>query len=81
MKLSPVASLGALIISSASKPVIYRSAKNARASATTVSRDQAKIVTVLDGLAQPTAIEPAGDTLWVGDAPKTGRSRCRCRNS
>jgi hypothetical protein len=31
------------------------------------ARDQASVVTVLDGLTQPTAIEPAGDTLWIGD--------------
>jgi hypothetical protein len=41
--------------------------KNGRASAITVNGDQANVVTVLDGLTQPTAIEPAGDTLWVGD--------------
>ncbi len=41
--------------------------RNGRASAITVNGDQASVVTVLDGLTQPTAIEPAGDTLWVGD--------------
>jgi hypothetical protein len=41
--------------------------RNGRASAITVNGDQATVVTVLDGLTQPTAIEPAGDTLWVGD--------------
>jgi hypothetical protein len=33
----------------------------------TVNGDQAIVTTVLDGLKQSTAIEPAGDTLWVGD--------------
>src|SRR6201996_2190596 len=41
--------------------------KNGRASAITVNGEQATVVTVLDGLTQPTAIEPSGDTLWVGD--------------
>src|ERR1700761_2906042 len=41
--------------------------KNGRASMVTVNGDQATVVTVLDGLTQPTAIEPSGDTLWVGD--------------
>jgi hypothetical protein len=44
--------------------------KNGRASMITVNGDQATVVTVLDGLTQPTAIEPAGDTLWVGDRAK-----------
>jgi hypothetical protein len=44
--------------------------KNGRASAMTVNGDQATVVTVLDGLTLPTAIEPAGDTLWVGDRAK-----------
>lgn len=44
--------------------------RNGRASAVTVNGDQATVVTVLDGLTQPTAIEPAGDTLWVGDRAK-----------
>jgi hypothetical protein len=41
--------------------------RNGRASQITVNGDQATVVTVLDGLTQPTAIEPAVDTLWVGD--------------
>jgi hypothetical protein len=41
--------------------------RNGRASAVTVNGDQATVVTILDGLTQPTAIEPAGDILWVGD--------------
>ena len=41
--------------------------RNGRASMITVNGDQATVVTVLDGLTQSTAIEPAGDTLWVGD--------------
>jgi hypothetical protein len=44
--------------------------KNGRASMITVSGDQATVVTVLDGLTQPTAIEPTADTLWVGDRAK-----------
>jgi sugar lactone lactonase YvrE len=44
--------------------------KNGRASMIVVKGDQASVVTVLDGLTQPTAIEPAGDTLWVGDRAK-----------
>jgi sugar lactone lactonase YvrE len=40
---------------------------NGRASMITVNGDQATVTTLLDGLKQPTAIEPAGDTLWVGD--------------
>jgi sugar lactone lactonase YvrE len=44
--------------------------KNGRASMITVKGDQASVVTVLDRLTQPTAIEPAGDTLWVGDRAK-----------
>jgi hypothetical protein len=44
--------------------------KNGRASAVTVDGDEATVVTVLDGLTLPTAIEPAGDTLWVGDRGK-----------
>jgi hypothetical protein len=38
-----------------------------RASMITVTGNQAHVVTVLEGLKQPTAIEPAGDILWVGD--------------
>jgi hypothetical protein len=41
--------------------------RNGRASVVTVNGDQATVVTILDGLTQPTAIEPAGDILWVGD--------------
>jgi hypothetical protein len=41
--------------------------RNGRADAVTVNGDQATVVTILDGLTQPTAIEPAGDILWVGD--------------
>jgi hypothetical protein len=44
--------------------------RNGRASAITINGDQATVVTILDGLTQPTAIEPAGDTLWVGDRAK-----------
>jgi hypothetical protein len=40
---------------------------NGRASVITVHDDQASVVTILDGLIRPTAIEPAGDTLWIGD--------------
>jgi sugar lactone lactonase YvrE len=41
--------------------------KNGRASMVTIDGDQASVTTLLDGLTMPTAIEPAGDTLWVGD--------------
>jgi hypothetical protein len=41
--------------------------KNGRASVVTVDGDQATVTTLLDGLKQPTAIEPAGDAVWVGD--------------
>jgi hypothetical protein len=41
--------------------------KNGRASMLTIDGDQATVTTLLDGLKQPTAIEPAGDTVWVGD--------------
>ena len=44
--------------------------RNGRASMITINGDQAHVVTILDGLSQPTAIEPAGDTLWVGDRGK-----------
>lgn len=40
---------------------------NGRASMVTIDGDQAKVVTLLDGLVKPTAIEPSGGTLWVGD--------------
>jgi hypothetical protein len=41
--------------------------RNNRASAITVNGDQGTVVTIIDGLKRPTAIEPIGDTLWVGD--------------
>ncbi|HMA48638.1 MAG TPA: hypothetical protein VKP60_02730 [Magnetospirillaceae bacterium] len=41
--------------------------RNGRASMVTIEGDQAKVVTLLDGLVKPTAIEPSGDMLWVGD--------------
>jgi hypothetical protein len=41
--------------------------RNGRASMLTISGDIAHVVVVLDGLTAPTAIDPAGDTLWVGD--------------
>jgi hypothetical protein len=44
--------------------------KNGRASMVVVNGEQATVVTILDGPTQPTAIEPAGDTLWVGDRGK-----------
>jgi hypothetical protein len=44
--------------------------RNGRVSMVTVNGDQATVITVLDGLTQPTAIEPAGDRLWVGDRGK-----------
>jgi sugar lactone lactonase YvrE len=43
--------------------------RNGRASMLTVTGDIAHVVPVMDGLAAPTAIDPAGDTLWVGDRP------------
>jgi hypothetical protein len=33
----------------------------------TIYGDQATVTILLDGLKTPTAVEPAGDTLWVGD--------------
>lgn len=44
--------------------------RNGRASMVTINGDQAHVVTILDGLSQPTAIEPTGDTLWIGDRGK-----------
>lgn len=44
--------------------------RNGRASVVTVNGDQATVVTILDGLTRSTAIEPAGDILWVGDRAK-----------
>jgi hypothetical protein len=44
--------------------------RNGRASVVTVNGDQATVVTVLDGLTRPTAIEPTADILWVGDRAK-----------
>ena len=40
---------------------------NGRASMITVNGDQATVTTLLEGLVRPTAIEPAGDILWIGD--------------
>lgn len=36
----------------------------------TVNGDQATVVPIMEGLTRPTAIEPAGDILWVGDRAK-----------
>jgi hypothetical protein len=36
----------------------------------TVNGDQATVVPILEGPTRPTAIEPAGDTLWAGDRAK-----------
>jgi hypothetical protein len=44
--------------------------RNGRASVVTVNGDQATVVTIIDGLTRPTAIEPTADTLWVGDRAK-----------
>jgi hypothetical protein len=44
--------------------------RNGRASVVTVNGDQATVVTILDGLTRPTAIEPTANTLWVGDRAK-----------
>jgi len=44
--------------------------RNGRASMVTVNGDQATVVPILEGLTRPTAIEPVGDTLWVGDRAK-----------
>jgi streptogramin lyase len=44
--------------------------KNGRASMVTVNGDQATVVPIMEGLTRPTAIEPAGDILWVGDRAK-----------
>ena len=41
--------------------------KNGRASMVAINGDHATVTTLLDGLTTPTAIEAAGDTLWVGD--------------
>ena len=41
--------------------------KNGRLSMVTIYGDQATVTILLDGLKTPTAVEPAGDTLWVGD--------------
>jgi hypothetical protein len=65
--------------------------RNGRASMVTVKGDQATVTTLLDGLKQPTAIEPSVDTLWVGDRAvdkvittrwhADGNSRCSKRTS
>jgi hypothetical protein len=44
--------------------------RNGRASVVTVNGDQATVVTILDGLTRPTAIEPTADILWIGDRAK-----------
>jgi hypothetical protein len=44
--------------------------RNGRASMVTVNGDQATVVPIIEGLTRPTAIEPIGDTLWVGDRAK-----------
>jgi hypothetical protein len=41
--------------------------RNNRASMITISGDTGHVTMVLGGLATPTAIEPAGNVLWVGD--------------
>lgn len=41
--------------------------RNQRASMITITGDTGHVTMVLGGLAQPTAIEPAGKVLWVGD--------------
>ncbi len=38
-----------------------------RVDALTVSGDTAHVVVLKDGFSNPTAVEPAGDTLWVGE--------------
>jgi sugar lactone lactonase YvrE len=43
--------------------------RNGRASMLTINGDIAHVTVVKDGLTQPTAIDVAGDTLWVGDRP------------
>ena len=40
---------------------------NGRADMLTIEGDKAKVTVLLDGLTKPTAIEPAGDVLWIGD--------------
>jgi hypothetical protein len=56
--------------------------KNGRASMVTINGDHATATTLLDGLTTPTAIEAAGDTLWVGDRGiEQRRSPFQCRNS
>jgi hypothetical protein len=47
--------------------------KNGRASMVTIDGNQTTVTTLLDGLTTPTAIEPAGDTLWV-DYPPSSRA-------
>lgn len=41
--------------------------RGGRASMLTIQGDKAKVTVLLDGLVKPTAIEPAGDVLWIGD--------------
>jgi hypothetical protein len=41
--------------------------RNGRDSMLTVTGDIAHVRVIKDGLATPTAIDPAGDMLWVGD--------------
>ena len=43
--------------------------RNGRASMLTINGDIAHVTVVKEGLQQPTAIDVAGDTLWVGDRP------------
>jgi hypothetical protein len=52
--------------------------RNGRASMVTVKGYQATVTTLLDGLKQPTAIEPSGDTMWVGTAAPARQSPSRC---
>jgi hypothetical protein len=40
---------------------------NGRDSMLTITGDTAHVTVVQSGLKTPTAIEPAGDVLWVGD--------------
>jgi sugar lactone lactonase YvrE len=40
---------------------------NGRVDALTISGDKATVTVIKDGLKSPTAVEPVGDTLWIGE--------------
>jgi hypothetical protein len=55
------------------KPASVAENGSGRISVITVSGDKASVAVIKEGLNTPTAVEPAGDTIWIAER-RTGKA-------